>query len=83
MFSTNEIKTAVNADSAVLFTYGYFANNLNALRRAVEENKTTLKVFYGRLESVLADKYERRFSTTVGDFSLFYPLDKELNEGRY
>ena len=79
----SNIYHTVNADSAPLYTYGYFSNDLDSLRKAVNAEKTTLKVIYLRLEYVLEDNNERRFGTKVGIFSLFYPLDKEKDEGRY
>lgn len=74
---------AVNADEAPLFTYGYFANDLASLRRAVQEESANFKCIYARLEGVVKDSFERRFNTAYGYFSLFLPLDETENEERY
>lgn len=63
--------------------YGYFANDLDSLYRAVTKEKVNLKTIYTRLSYFLEDNCERRFGTPSGNFALFYPTDSKLNETRY
>lgn len=83
MFDVEQVKTAVNADTAEIFTWGYFSNNLADLRRSIEQRKINLYTVYTCLKSVLSEKAERRFETRQGNFSLFYPLDSEEVKARY
>lgn len=78
-----EILTSLTADKAEEFTYGYFANNLRDLKKALCEKKSSLRVVYCRLENVLGEEFERRFLTSSGTFALFCPLDKYAEESRY
>lgn len=81
-FNSANVYSTVNADEAPLW-YGYAANNIASLKRAVEKESINLKVFYTRLDSVLSGEYERRFCTPQGNFALFYPLDKPCEKVRY
>lgn len=78
-----EILTSLTADKAEELVYGYFANNLKDLKKALCDKKSSLKVLYARLEKVLGEEYERRFYTNYGTFSLFCPLDKAEERLRY
>lgn len=78
-----EILTSLTADKAEEFTYGYFANNLKDLKTALCAKKSSLKVFYARLEKVVGEEFERRFLTSCGYFSLFCPLDRTEKRRRY
>ena len=78
-----EILTSLTADKAETFSYGYFANNLKDLKKALCEKKSSLKVLYTRLEEVLDEGFERRFLTSYGAFSLFCPLDSSEEWLRY
>lgn len=83
MFDLAQIKTAVNADTAEIFTWGYFSNNLADLRQTVELGRINLRTVYTCLKDILNEKAERRFSTKLGNFSLFYPLEMGENKARY
>lgn len=74
---------AVNADEAETGTYGYFANNIEDLEKAIKNERTGLHVMYAQLEAVLPGKAERRFSCYLGNFSLFYPFENRYNSNRY
>lgn len=65
--------------------YGYFANDLEHLKKAVEENKQNLYCFYGQLTKIMSADNRARFVWDKGDriFSLFYPTDNKLNTARY
>lgn len=78
-----EILTSLTADKAETSSYGYFANNLKDLKKALKENKSSLKVLYARLKEVLDEGFERRFLTNYGSFSLYCPLDSSENRLRY
>ena len=82
-YEENRIFCSVNADRAELNTYGYFANNLGAIKKALREQKTNLSCLYSCLRGVLKDSYEKRFVTDSGTFALFYPLDKIFDINRY
>lgn len=77
------ILSAMDADKAEELVYGYFANNLKDLKKALCDKKSSLRVLYARLEKVLGEEYERRFYTNYGAFSLFCPLDKAEERLRY
>ena len=83
MFDLSQVKSSVNAETAESFMWGYFSNNLADLRRTVEKGKTNLSTVYTYLESVLNEKAERRFCTTLGNFALFYPTERSENPSRY
>ena len=82
-FEIKNVRTAVNAEETELYTYGYFANDIASIRQTIENKKSSFKTVYARLEGVLEDKFERRFSSSCGTFSLFYPTDKTENSMRY
>ena len=76
MFDSDKILTAVTAEKAEVFTFGYFANDVASLRQSVQSKKQNFKTVYAMLNSVLEDKYEKRFSCPYGTFSLFYPTGR-------
>lgn len=82
-YDENCVFCSVNADRAELSAYGYFANNLGAIKKALRERKTNLGCLYSCLRGVLKDNYEKRFVTDLGTFALFYPLDEMFDESRY
>lgn len=88
----NNVYTAVNADDLIEVLikenkriYGYFSNNYNSLKKAVEKGKTNNKCLYGALTKILSDTEPQRFVLDKGDyfFALFYPTDDYLNYNRY
>lgn len=82
-FDIKNVHCTVNAEKVVELDFGYFSNNLESLRKAVETGRTNRLVVYDRLNNVLSEKYERRFDCASGNFSLFYPMDSEMNRARY
>lgn len=84
-FDIDNVKTTVNINygDIEIGAFGYFANDIDSLYRAVIREQINLKAVYTRLSYCLEDKYERRFGTPSGNFSLFYPIDNKLNETRY
>lgn len=82
-FEKGKVISTVNAEESEIGVYGYFANDLESLQRAVESGRTNLRTLYAKLMFCLDSKYERRLGCKYGIFSLFYPLDKNLNELRY
>lgn len=83
MFEIKNVHTAVNAEECELFTFGYFANDIASIRQTVENRKVSMRTVYDRLDGILEDKFERRFSCSCGSFSLFYPTDRTENGVRY
>lgn len=90
MFERDKVVTAVTADDisqrAILKgIFGYFAHDVNSLKRAVIEEKTSGRCYYGRLTQIKDDTNRARFVLDKGDliFSLFYPTDTALNVNRY
>lgn len=88
----NNVYTAVNADELIKILeqenkriYGYFSNNYNSLKKAVEKGQINNKCLYGELTKILSDTETQRFVLDKGDyfFSLFYPTDDFLNCNRY
>lgn len=88
----NNVYTVVNADelSEILIRenkriYGYFSNNFNSLKKALEKGQTNSKCFYGELTKIMSDTEPQRFVLDKGDyfFALFYPTDDYLNCDRY
>ena len=88
----NNVYTAVNADELIETLvkgkkkiYGYFSNNYNSLKKAVEKGQTNNKCFYGELTKIMGDTEPQRFVLDRGDyfFALFYPTDDYLNCNRY
>lgn len=88
----NNVYTVVNAEELIkklvqeeTKIYGYFSNNYNSLKKAVEKGKTNNKCLYGELTKILSDTEPQRFVLAKGDyiFSLFYPTDDFLNCNRY
>ena len=65
--------------------YGYFAHDLDSLKKALREDKTSSRCLYGRLTKVKDETNRARFVLDRGDyiFSLFYPTDNCLNTNRY
>lgn len=82
VFNIENVYSAVNADSAPCL-YGYASNNIEAIKQAVDKERINLSAVYTRLDCVLEEKYERRFCTKQGNFSLLYPVDINFTEGRY
>lgn len=83
MFDIHKVKHIVNAETSKIGVYGYFGNNLDDLRKAIEKGRTNFKVIYAKLSFVLDEKCEKRFGNNYGTFSLFYPLDDKVNVNRY
>lgn len=83
-FDITNTLCVVTAFKAQIGEYGYFANSLSELRKAVEQGRTNMRTYYICLLDVLPETFEKRFITKVGNFSLFYPLNEtEENEERY
>lgn len=82
-FDIKNIHSAVNAEECELFTFGYFANDIASIRQTLKNRRVSMRVVYDKLDSILEDKFERRFSCSCGNFSLFYPTDKTENSMRY
>lgn len=90
-FNKSQVFTCVTADDllsngcVVNEIYGYFANDFEHLKKAVEENKQNLYCFYGKLTKIMTANNRARFVWDKGDriFSLFYPTDNKLNTARY
>jgi len=83
MIDERKLFYGVNAENAVVDRYGYFTNTIGELKKALEQNKTTLKVVYSKLDGILDENHERRFSSKNGTFGLFYELDYHFNKTRY
>ena len=73
----NNVYTAVNADELIETLikenkriYGYFSNNFNSLKKAVEKGKTNNKCLYGELTKILSDTEPQRFVLDRGDYYL-------------
>lgn len=88
----NNVYTAVNADELIETLvkenkriYGYFSNNFNSLKKAVEKGQINHKCLYGELTKIMSDTEPQRFVLDKGDyfFALFYPTDAYLNSNRY
>ena len=90
-FNKSQVFTCVTADDLLCNgfianeIYGYFANDFEHLKKAVEENKQNLYCFYGKLTKIMPADNRARFVWDKGDriFSLFYPTDNKLNTARY
>lgn len=85
VFNLENVKTTVDIQKGekLIGLFGYFSNNINDLEKSIVKGKTILRVAYGRLNAVLSELSERRFDTSQGNFSLFYPIDSHCNEARY
>lgn len=79
-FEIKNVHTAVNADECELYSVGYFSSDVESLRRAVEDFSINLHTVYDRLDGIMSDKFERRFSCSCGSFSLFYPVSTVMEE---
>lgn len=82
-FQAKNVMTAVTADRCRLFTYGYFANDMESLRDSVTRSRICHKAVYDRLDGIHTDRFEHRFCCSCGNFALFYPTDRTENEMRY
>lgn len=89
-FHKDVVRTVVTADSMTegavkSGVWGYFANDLEAISRAVTKAKTSTRCRYGQLTKVLGADKKARFVLDEGNeiFSLFYPTDSRLNTMRY
>lgn len=90
-FNKSQVFTCITADGLLgndniaKGIYGYFAHDLEHLKKAVEENKQNRYCFYGQLTKIMPSDNRARFVLDKGDgiFSLFYPTDYELNPARY
>jgi hypothetical protein len=89
-FHKDVVRTVVTADSVTegaikSGVWGYFANDLDAISRAVSEEKTSTRCRYGQLTKVLGADKKARFVLDEGNeiYSLFYPTDSHLNTMRY
>lgn len=90
VYEKQKVLTAVTADEVperiiLQGLFGYFAHDVNSLKRAVTEEKTSSRCYYGRLTQIKDDTNRARFVLDKGDmiFSLFYPTDTVLNVNRY
>lgn len=90
IFDKQNVFTAVTADDIsqrviIQGVFGYFAHDLDSLKKAVENDKTSGRCLYGRLTSVKDPTNRARFVLDKGDyiFTLFYPTDNYLNTSRY
>jgi len=90
-FNKSQVFTCVTADDLLnngyiaKGIYGYFAHDLEHLKKSVEENKQNRYCFYGKLTKIMSADNRARFVLDKGDciFSLFYPTDWKLNTARY
>ena len=84
-FDITNVKTCVDIETNNIgnLRCGYFSNDLESLRFAVSKNKTTFKAVYGYCKDFLKSNFDKRFCTDYGNFNLFYPADKIMNETRY
>lgn len=62
VFEPEKMLSVINAEKAEPLMYGYFSNTVASLRQAVEDKRINLKVIYARLEDILDDSNERRFT---------------------
>jgi hypothetical protein len=69
-FDLNRILTAVTADKATVGTRGYFADSLDELKDAFEDNKLRTLV------AVQSSVWTFRFEAEHGEFALFYPIEE-------
>lgn len=90
IYDASKVITVVTADSIPnrIITqglYGYFAHDIDSLRKAVESDKTSHRCMYGRLTKITEATNRARFVLDRGDYvySLFYPTDTFLNVNRY
>lgn len=90
VYFPQNVYTAVTAsnitEEAVLRgIYGYFAHDIDSLKKAVKNEKTSARCVYGKLTAVKDETNRARFVLDRGDyiFSLFYPTDNYLNTNRY
>ena len=89
-FEKQKVITVITADDIKVESlqeglYGYFAHDLDSLRKAVSNEKTSCRCMYGKLTKILDATNKARFVLGRGDFmfALFYPTDTYLNMGRY
>lgn len=90
VYNKQNVFTAVTASDIpqrVLLqgVYGYFAHDIDSLKKAVTSNKTSARCLYGRLTEIKSETNRARFVLDRGDyiFSLFYPTDNFINTDRY
>ena len=88
-FNPSVVHTCVDAEEAWceasqgIRGFGYFADDLHSLRRAVTEGRVNARCLYGGLEDFMPDDNPRRFVLDKQMFALFYPTDSMLNVLRY
>jgi hypothetical protein len=89
-YEKEKVVTSVTADDisqrAILKgIFGYFANDVESLQKAVVYEKTSGRCYYGRLTQVRNRDKKDRFVMDKGEliFNLFYPTDTLLNTARY
>ena len=90
VYNKQNVFTAVTAEDIseriiVKGVYGYFAHDIDSLKKALKEDKTNRRCMYGRLTAIKDETNRARFVIDKGDyiFSLFYPTDSFLNTERY
>lgn len=89
-FKVKNVYTAANADRIHKRTlaeglYGYFSDNVESLKKAVERERINRECWYGRLSYVEPPCMMKRFYFGSEDlfFCLFYPTDRKHNKMRY
>lgn len=82
IFNKENVLTTVNAEEAEENVFGYFSNDIESLQHSVEEERNNHRSVYTQLLYVIERSRERRFGTSLGYFSLFYPLDDLYKEER-
>ena len=74
-FDKSKVYTALNADEVKVGSKGYFADNLSALKRVVEQEDTSA---YGKLDKIYDDSCSHRFlqMEELQDYALFYLVEE-------
>ncbi len=74
-FDKSKVYTALNADEVKVGSKGYFADNLSALKRVVEQEDTSA---YGKLDKIYDDSCSYRFlqMEELQDYALFYLVEE-------
>lgn len=78
-FDKNRLFHIARAVKAPVGYFGYFANDLASIKKAVASEKQGKKSVYSRLDYILKDTEERRFGCPVGNFALFYVIGDNYN----
>lgn len=71
-FDPDKVLTCVTADKARVGMRGYFADDLNSLKRGFNSVHVSHK-----LTEIHSEVYIYRFGNKIDDYALFYPIDDE------